>query len=98
MKIAASLALFVAVALGFWAINDYRNNEEVRRDFARQGITYLSFRNDAGQPMELDVRGMSDYYERHDAEIGTLSIVSFVVSTLLFRRRSKASEAATNAA
>jgi hypothetical protein len=47
MKRAAILALVVAIMLGAWAINDYRNNEEVRRDFVRQGITYLDFRNDA---------------------------------------------------
>jgi hypothetical protein len=43
MKLAAIFALAVAVVTGAWAINDYRNNEEVRRDFVRQGITYLDW-------------------------------------------------------
>jgi hypothetical protein len=38
MKVAAILALSFALALGVWAINDYRHNEEMRRDFARQGL------------------------------------------------------------
>ncbi len=87
MKLAAILALLVATVSGAWAINDFHNNEEVRRDFARQGITYLDFRTDAGEPARLDVRKMSDYYERHDAEIGALSIASLIGSAVLFSRR-----------
>ena len=54
MKLAAILALLVAIVSGAWAINDYRNNEEVRRDFAKQGITHFDFRTDAGEPARLD--------------------------------------------
>jgi hypothetical protein len=48
MKLAAILALVVAIMLGAWAIKDYRNNEEVTLDFVRQGITYIDLRNDTG--------------------------------------------------
>jgi len=89
MKLAAIFALVVAVVTGAWAINDYRNNEGVRRDFVRQGITYLDFRNDAGQPMRLDVRGMSDYYERRDAKAAALCMASLVISGVLFSRRKR---------
>lgn len=89
MKLAAILALIVAVVAGAWAINDYRNNEEVRRDFMRQGITYIDFRNDAGEPVRLDVRGMTVYYERRDWEIGAVSASSLVGSIFLFWRRYK---------
>ena len=89
MKIAAILTMIVAFALGAWALNDYRNNEEVRRDFARQGIAYLDFRTDAGEAARLDVRKMSSDYERRDAEIGSLSVASLVGSALLFSRRKR---------
>jgi hypothetical protein len=90
MKVAAILGLLVAVISGAWAINDYRNNEEVRRDFVRQGIIHLSFRNNAGEPMQLDVRGMTAYFERHDAMIGSISAAFLTGSIVLFWRKSKA--------
>jgi hypothetical protein len=89
MKAVAVLALVLALLSGAWAINDYRNNEEVKRDFAREGIAYLSFRTDSGETVQLDVRKMAAYYERRDAMIGALSIVSLIGSTVLFWRRSK---------
>jgi hypothetical protein len=90
MKSAAILALVLALASGAWAINDYRNHEEVRRDFAREGITYFAFRTDSGETVNLDVRKMATYYERHDAMIGALSVAFLIGSIFLFRRRSKA--------
>jgi hypothetical protein len=90
MKAAAILVLVFALALGVWAINDYRNQEEMSRDFARQGITYLAFRTDSGKTVQLDARKMATYYERHDATIGALSIISLIGSIVLFWRRSKA--------
>jgi hypothetical protein len=90
MKLSAILALIVAVVSGAWAINDYRNNEEVRRDFVRQNTTYIDFRNDAGEPVRLDVRGMTAYYERRDYEIGAVSAASLLGSIVLFWRRYKA--------
>jgi hypothetical protein len=96
MKLAAILALLVAIVSGAWAIIDYRNNEEVRRDFERQGITYLDFRTDAGKPARLDVRKMSDYYERRDAEFGALSIASLIGATVLFSRRRRVTERISN--
>ena len=89
MKFAAILALLVAIVSGAWAINDYRNNEQVRRDFARQGTTYLDFQTDSGEPARLDVRKMTDYYERRDAEIGALSLASLIGSAVavLFSRK-----------
>jgi hypothetical protein len=90
MKVVAILALIVAAVSGAWAINDYRNNEEVKRDFARQGVTYLSVRTDAGELVQLDVRGMTAYYERRDAMVATLSAAFLIGSIALFWRRSKA--------
>ena len=89
MKVAAIFALAVAFATGAWAINDYRNNEEVRRDFARQGVTYIDYRDDAGQPMRFDVQGVSDYYERRDAKVAALCIASLVISGVLYSRRKR---------
>jgi hypothetical protein len=90
MNLAAMIALLVAIVSGAWAINDYRNNEGVRRDFVRQGVTYLDFRNDAGEPMRLDVRRMTAYYERRDAEVGALSAAFLIGSIALFWRRPEA--------
>lgn len=91
MKVAAILALLAAFVSGAWAINDYRNNEQARRDFVRQGITYLHLRNDAaGKPMLLDVRAMMAYYERRDEKIAAFSAVFLIGSIALFWRRSKA--------
>jgi hypothetical protein len=89
MKLAAILALVVAVMLGGWALNDYRNNEDVRKDFERQGVTALGFRTDSGENVQLDVRKMTAYNERHDVKVGGLSIVSFVASAVLFSRRKR---------
>ena len=96
MKLAAILALLVAIVSGAWGIIDYRNNEEVRRDFERQGTTYLDFRTDAGKPVRLAVRKMSDYYERRDAEIGALSIAFLIGSAVLFSRRRRVTEQISN--
>jgi hypothetical protein len=96
MKLAAILALLVAIVSGAWGIIDYRNNEAGRRYFERQGITYLDFRTDAGKPVQLDVRKMSDYYERRDAEIGALSIASLIGSAALFSRRRRVTEPISN--
>ena len=88
--LAAAILIFVyALASGAWAINDYRNHEEVRRDFARQGITDLSFRTDSGKTMRLDVGKMANYYERHDAKVGAVSLTCLIGSIILFwyRRR-----------
>jgi hypothetical protein len=93
MKSAAILALVLALAFGAWAINDYRNNEEVRRDFARQGVSYLDFRTDAGETVHLDVRKMSTYYERRDTEVGALSVAFLIGAIFLFWRRFKAVDA-----
>lgn len=87
---AAILALVYALASGAWAINDYHNHEEARRDFARQGITYLSFRTDSGKAMRLDVQKMESYYERHDAKIGAVSLACLMGSIVLFWWRSRA--------
>ncbi len=96
MRIAAILALLVAVLLGAWAINDYRNHEEARRDFEKQGIVYLEFRTNAGEPARLDVRKMSDYFERRDAEVGSLSFASLIGSAVLFSRRRRVKEKISN--
>jgi hypothetical protein len=96
MKLAAVLALLVAIVLGAWAIIDYRNNEETRRDFERQGIPYLDFRTDAGEPVRLDVRKMYAYYERRDAEIGALSIALLIGAAVLFSRRRRMGKPISN--
>ncbi|HTX41497.1 MAG TPA: hypothetical protein VMD25_06690 [Acidobacteriaceae bacterium] len=80
MKIVVSLALFFACALGVWAINDYRINEQMKRDFVRQGMTTLDFRLDSGKTGRLDTIAMCSYYERHDDESGALSFVCLVGS------------------
>jgi hypothetical protein len=90
MKAAAILLVVFTLASGVWAINDYRKNEEVRRDFVRQGVTYLDFRTDSGKTVRLDTRKMATYYERHDAAIGALSVLSLIGSIVLFWRKSKA--------
>lgn len=90
MNSAAILAMILAVASGAWAVNDYRNNEEVRKDFARQGIAYFDFRTDAGETVHLDMRKMSTYYERRDAEVGVLSVAFLIGAIFLFWRKSKA--------
>ena len=87
MKVAGILALVIGIGLGAWALNGYQKDEEVRREFAQQGTAYIDFRNDTGGTSRLDVRKMSDYYERHDAEIGAVSVAFFIGSILLFRRR-----------
>ena len=89
MKLAAILALFVSIMLGAWATNDYRINEEVRRDFVRQGISSVDFRNDAGELMRLNVRGMTAYDERRDVQVGSLSVAFLVASGVLFSRRKR---------
>lgn len=89
MKAAAILVLVYALASGAWAMNDYRNHEEVRRDFARQGTAYLSFRDDSGKIVRLDVRKMAHYYERQDAKVGAVSIACLIGSIGLFWWRSR---------
>jgi hypothetical protein len=89
MKMAASLALFLACALGAWAINDYHNNEQMNRDFLRQGATTLTFRLNSGKDLQFDTIEMCRYYERRDAIIGILSIVCILASIALFRHRPK---------
>ena len=96
MKLAAALALLVAIVAGAWAIIDYRNNEETRRDFERQGILYIDFRNDAGEPFRLDIRKMYAYYERRDAEIGALSVAFLIGAAVLFSRRRRVAEPISN--
>jgi hypothetical protein len=86
---AAILVLVYALASAAWAINDYRNHEEVRRDFERQGVTSFSFRTDSGKTVRLDVGKMANYYERHDAKVGAASLTCLIGSIILFwyRRR-----------
>jgi hypothetical protein len=86
---AAILVLIYALASGAWDINDYRNHEEVRRDFVRQGMTYLSIRTDSGKTTRLDVQKMESYYERHDAKVGALSLTCLISSIVLFWCRSR---------
>lgn len=86
---AAILVLVCALASGAWAINDYRNHEEARRDFARQGISYLSFRTGSGKTIRLDVRKMESYYEHHDAKVSALSLTCLFGSVVLFWCRSR---------
>jgi hypothetical protein len=86
---AAILVLVYALASGGWAIKDYRNHEEVKRDFARQGITYLSMRTDSGKTIRLDVQKMAGYYERHDAKVGAVSLTCLIGSIILFWCRSR---------
>jgi hypothetical protein len=86
---AAILVLVYALLSGAWAINDYRNHEETRRDFARKGITYLSLRADSGKTMRLDVQKMESYYERHDAKVGAVSLTCLIGSIVLFWCRSR---------
>lgn len=86
---AAILVLVYALASGAWAINDYRNHEEVKQEFARQGITYLSMRTDSGKAIRLDVRKMASYYERHDAKVGAISLACLIGSNILFWCRSR---------
>jgi hypothetical protein len=90
MKVAAILALIVAVVLGAWAINDYRNQEEMKRDLVRQGVTTLALRLDSGENVQLDVWNISAYYERRDAKAGALSAAFLIGSIALFWSRSKA--------
>ena len=59
MKPAAILAVVVAIMLAGWALNDYRNNEQVRREAERQGFTSLALRLDSGENVELDMRAMA---------------------------------------
>ena len=90
MKLAAILALVVAIMLGGWALSDYRNNEDMRREAERQGFTSLTLRLDSGENVQLDMRNVAAYYERRDAKVGALSIVFFVGSAVLFSRRKRA--------
>jgi len=85
----AILLLLYALASGTWAINDYRKHEEMRRDFEREGTTYLSFRADSGKTMRLDAQKMADYYERHDVKVGVVSLTCLIGSIVLFWFRSR---------
>jgi hypothetical protein len=97
MKIAVSLALFVAVALGPWAIYDYRDNEEVRRQVDRDGLICLG---QCGSQKAIHINGRLVVAgdEGHDAAVGVVSIAFLVGSIILFRRKSKASQTSAKAA
>ena len=70
MKVAAMLALIVAVVSGAWAINDCRTQEAVKRDFVGNEIVYFTMRTDSGDTTRLDLREITAYHERRDARGG----------------------------
>lgn len=87
MKLAAVLALMLAIVLGIWAVSDYVQNQNERRDD-------LPLLNDAiGHESEFNSEmaeiNRIDGQERYDGVIGIVAIFALIGSSVMFSQSGK---------
>jgi hypothetical protein len=86
MKLAACLALALAVTLGIWTVVDYAQNERQKQLVVRElQLTIVTGSSELGNHAHRDLNEVIDA-ERFDGIIGIAAAVIVITSAVLFSK------------